>query len=192
MCWQNLCLEWSLNTFETILVWFKRVFPERGSNDVAVGLYHPWSLAQKWPRDLGLREWRGIVLSRDICPKVIRWPRSSRMKRDCIILGHLSKIDLVTSVPLNVVGLHHPWTSVQNVSGGLGPHESGGLHHPWTSVQNVSGDLSPRECGKIVSSLNFDSKRIQWTSVIKKVVGLYHPWTSVQNGSNELQSSIRW
>ena len=32
-----------------------------------VGLYHPWALALKWSGDLGLREWRGIVSSWDIC-----------------------------------------------------------------------------------------------------------------------------
>ena len=33
--------------FETILVWFRKTFLERGSSDVAVGLYHPWALSQK-------------------------------------------------------------------------------------------------------------------------------------------------
>ena len=32
---------------------------------------------------------------------------------------------------------------------------------PQTSVQNVSGDLGPRECGRIVSSLNFGSEQIR-------------------------------
>ena len=39
------------------------------------------------------------------------------MKRDCIILGHLSKSDSVTSVLENEEGLYHPGTSVQNRSG---------------------------------------------------------------------------
>ena len=42
----------SSNTFETIFVWFEKTFPERGSNDVAVGLYHPWVLALKRYGDL--------------------------------------------------------------------------------------------------------------------------------------------
>ena len=37
----------SSNTFETRLVWFGKTFLERGSSDVAVGLYHPWELALK-------------------------------------------------------------------------------------------------------------------------------------------------
>ena len=49
---------------------------------------------------------------------------------DCIILGHLSKSDPVTLVLENEEGLYHPGTSVQNVFGGLGTHESGGLQHP--------------------------------------------------------------
>ena len=35
------------NTFETSLVWFRKTFPERGSSDVAMGLYHPWTLSLK-------------------------------------------------------------------------------------------------------------------------------------------------
>ena len=34
-----------------------------------------------------------------------------------------------------------------------------------------------REGSRIVSSLDFGSERIRWTSVIEKVVGLHHPWT---------------
>ena len=37
----------NLNTFEISLVWFERTFPERGSSDAVVGLYHPWALALK-------------------------------------------------------------------------------------------------------------------------------------------------
>ena len=41
-------LSWeSSNTFETSLVWFRKTFPERGSSDVAVGLYHPGTYVQK-------------------------------------------------------------------------------------------------------------------------------------------------
>ena len=36
------------------------------------------------------------------------------LKRDCIIPGHLSKSDPVTSVLENEEGLYHPGTSVQN------------------------------------------------------------------------------
>ena len=36
-----------------------------------------------------------------------------------------------------------------------------GLHHPWTSVQNVSGDFGPRESGRIVSSLDLGPKVIR-------------------------------
>ena len=116
----------------------------------------------------------GIVSSLDTFLKVIQWPRSSRVKRDCVIPGHLSIMDSVTSVLENVMGLHHPWTSVQNVSGGFGP----------------------RECGGIASSLNFCSeciRRLQSTwmwwdciileflfrmyleaSIFVNVVGLHH------------------
>ena len=147
------------------------------------GLYHLGTSIQKWSGDLGPREWRGIVSSWDICPKRIQWLRSLRMWRDCIILELLFKMYMETSVPKNVVGLHHPWTSVQNVSGGF----------------------SPYECGGIASSLNLGSKCIWrlrppwmwWDCIIPKpqfkmysevlapmnVVGLHHPWTSVQNVS---------
>ena len=81
----------------------------------------------------------GIVSSLDTCPKVIQWLRSSRMKRDCIIPGHLSKSDLVTSVLENEEG----------------------FYHPRTSIQNRSGDFGLRECGGIASSLNFGSKCIR-------------------------------
>ena len=63
--------------------------PQKGSSDVTMGLYHPWTLALKWYGDLSLREWRGIVSSWDICPEVIPRAQSSRMKWDCIIPGHL-------------------------------------------------------------------------------------------------------
>ena len=58
---------------------------------------------------------------------------------DCIILGHLSKSDPVTSVLENEEG----------------------LYHPGTSIQNRSGEFSIRECGDIASPLNFGSKCIQ-------------------------------
>ena len=148
---------------------------------------------------------------------------------DCIILGHMSRSDLKTSVFENEEGLYHPGTYVQKWSSDFGHRECGrivsslnfgseriwwtsviekvvGLYHPWTLVQNGFGDciipghmsriylvnFDHREGGRIVSSLNFDSEWIRWTSVIEKVVGLYHPCTSVQNGSDELQSSRRW
>ena len=82
----------------------------------------------------------GIVSSLGIFPKVIWWPRSSRMNKDCIISGHLSIMDPVTSILENVVR----------------------LYHPWNLVQNGSSDFDTRERGRIVSSLNFSSKRIQW------------------------------
>ena len=75
-----------------------------------VGLYHLWTSVQNRFGDFGPQEWRGIVSSLDICPERIQWLQSSRMWRDCIILGHLSIIDPVASVLENVVGLHHPWT----------------------------------------------------------------------------------
>ena len=75
------------------------------------------------------------------------------MKRDCIILGHLSRSDPVTSVPENEEG----------------------LYHPGTSVQNRSGAFSPRECGRIASSLKFGSERYPEASVPKNVAGLHHP-----------------
>ena len=36
-----------LSHVKTSLVWFRKTFPERGSSDVAVGLYHPWTLSLK-------------------------------------------------------------------------------------------------------------------------------------------------
>ena len=63
--------------FETSLVLFGKTFLERGSSDVAVGLYHPWAL-------------------------------SLNGSGDCIIPGLMSRMDLVTSVIENVVGLYHP------------------------------------------------------------------------------------
>ena len=90
---------------------FGKTFLERGSSDVAKGLYHPGTSIHNRSSDLGHREHDGIVSSLGTFPKVIWRPRSSRMKRDCIILGHLSIIDPVTSVLENAVGLHHPWTS---------------------------------------------------------------------------------
>ena len=71
----------------------------------------------------------------EIYPKVTRRPWSSIMKRDCIIPGHLSKSDPVTSVLENEEG----------------------LYHPGTSVQNRFSDFGLRECGGIASSLNFGS-----------------------------------
>ena len=82
----------------------------------------------------------GIVSSLGTFPKVIQRSRSSRMKRDCIILGHMSRSDPETSVFENEEGLYHPGTYVQK----------------W------SGDLSHRECSRIVSSLNFGLEQIQW------------------------------
>ena len=102
----------------------------------------------------------GIVSSLGTFPKVIRRLQSSRMKRDCIILRHLSKSDLLTSVIKNEEG----------------------LYHPGTNVHNRSSDFSPRECGRITSSFNFGSQRYLEASVPKNVVGLHHPWTSVQKG----------
>ena len=94
------------------------------------GLYHPGTSVQNRSDDFSLRECGGIVSSLGIYPKVIRWPQSSRMKRDCIIPGHRSIMNLVTSIPrmkrdciipeiqfemyletlipMNVEGLHHP------------------------------------------------------------------------------------
>ena len=89
---------------------FGKTFLERGSSDAAEGLYHPGTSVHNRSGDLGHRERDGIVSSLGTFPKVIRRPRSSRMKRDFIILGHLSIIDPVASVLENVVGLHHPWT----------------------------------------------------------------------------------
>ena len=73
------------------------------------GLYHPRTSVHNRAGDLSPRERGGIVSSLGTYPKVIRRPRSSRMKRDCIIPGHLSIIDPVTLVLENVVGLYHPW-----------------------------------------------------------------------------------
>ena len=98
-----------MNTFKTSLVLFRKTFLERGGSDVPEGLYHPRTSVHNRSSDLGHREHDGIVLSLGTFPKVIRRPRSLRMKRDCIILGHLSIIDLVTSVLENVAGLYHPW-----------------------------------------------------------------------------------
>ena len=96
---------------------------------------------------------------------VIRRPRSSRMKRDCIILGHLSRSDPVASV-------------IENEEG---------LYHPGTSVQNRYDDFSPRECSGIASSLNFGSERYLEAPVPESVVGLHHPLTSVQKGIQRLR-----
>ena len=80
----------------------------------------------------------------------------------------------------NVVGLYHPWTSVQNGSGEL-----------WSSrmwkdciicdfrFRMDQVNFGHRECGRIVSSMKFGSEWIRWTSVIEKVVGLHHPWTLI-------------
>ena len=75
------------------------------------------------------------------------------MKRDCLILGHLSRIDLVTSVLENEEG----------------------LYHPGTSIQNRSGDFGPQECSGIASSLNFGSERYLEASILENVAGLHHP-----------------
>ena len=75
------------------------------------------------------------------------------MKRDCIIPGHLSKSDPVTSVLENEEG----------------------LYHPGTSVQNRSGDFGPQECSGIASSLNFGLERYPKASVPENVAGLHHP-----------------
>ena len=121
----------------------------------------------------------------------------------------MSRSDPVISVIENVVGLYHPWTSVQNGSGVTSVIKNvAGLYHPWTLVQNGSSELHSsrtwqdciilelqfrmdpmnfghQEGGNIVSSLDFGSKWIRWTSVIEKVVGLYHLWSSVQNRSGD-------
>ena len=75
------------------------------------GFYYPRTSIHNRSGDLGPRERDGIVSSLGTCPKVIQRPWSSRMKRYCIIPGHLSIMNPVTSVLKNVVGLHHPWTS---------------------------------------------------------------------------------
>ena len=118
---------------------FEKTFLERGSSDVAEGLYHPGTSVHNRSGDLGPRERDGIVSSLGTFPKVIQRPQSSRMKRDCIIPGHLSKSDPVTLVLKNEEG----------------------LYHPGTSVQNRSGDFSPRECSGIVSSLGIFPKVIR-------------------------------
>ena len=124
------------------MVLFKNTFFERGSSDVAVGLYHPRTSVHNRSGDLSPQERGGIVSSLGTFPKVIQRPRSSRMKRDCNIPGHPSKSDSVASVLENEEG----------------------LYHPGTSVQNRSGDFGLRECGGIASSLNFGSKCI-WRSL---------------------------
>ena len=73
------------------------------------GFYHPRTSIHNRSGDLDPRERGGIVSSLGTFPKVIRRLRSSRMKRDCIISGHLSIIDPMTSVLENMVGLYHPW-----------------------------------------------------------------------------------
>ena len=93
---------------------FEKTFPERGSSDVAMGLYHLRTSVHNRSSYLGPQERDGIVSSLGTFPKVIWRPRSSRMKRDCIILGHLFKSDPVTSVLKNDEGLYHPGTSIQN------------------------------------------------------------------------------
>ena len=63
---------------------------ERGTSDddVAVGLYHPWTLVLKWSADFCLRDVVGIVSCLDISPKVIRRFLSSWCGLDCFIPGH--------------------------------------------------------------------------------------------------------
>ena len=150
-----------------------------------VGLYHPWTSVQNRSGELGTRERSRIVSSLNFSSERIRWLLSSRMWWDRMILELWFRTNPVTSVLENVVG----------------------LYHPWTSVQNVYGDFGPRECGGIVSSLNFSSERIRWlrssrmwwdcivpelqfitdpvTSILANVVGLYHPKTLVQNESGD-------
>ena len=94
-----------------ILGHLSRIDPVTSVLENEEGLYHPRTSVHNRSSDLGPRECGGIVSSLGTCPKVIWRPRSLSMKRDCIILGHLSIIDPVTSVLENVVGLHHPWTS---------------------------------------------------------------------------------
>ena len=73
---------------------------------------------------------------------------------DCIIPGHLSIIDPMTSVLENVVGLYHPWAlSLKYPETSVFENEEG-LYHPGTSIHNRSNDLGPRECGRIASSLD--------------------------------------
>ena len=71
----------------------RKDLPRRGSSDVAKGLYRPGTSVHNRSDGFGPRECGRIASSLGICPEVIRRPQSSRMKRDCIILGHLSTID---------------------------------------------------------------------------------------------------
>ena len=91
------------------------------------GLYHPGTSVHNRSGDLGPRERGGIVSSLGTFPKVIQRPWSLIMKRNCIILGHLSKSDPMTSVLKNEEGLYHPGTSVQNISCDFGLCEGGGI-----------------------------------------------------------------
>ena len=72
------------------------------------GLYHPGTSVHNRSGDLSHRECDWIVSSLGTFPKLIQRPRYSRMKRDCIILGYMSRSDPMTSVIENVAGLYHP------------------------------------------------------------------------------------
>ena len=142
-----------------------------------VGLHHPWTFVQNVSRGFNSRECGGIASSLNFCSKFIQRIWSTWMWWDFIIHEILFKMYLEASVPVNVVG----------------------LHHPWTSIQNVSKSFSPCECGGIASSLKIYSKCIQrlrspwmwWYCIIPEllfrmyleisvpmnVVGLHHPWT---------------
>ena len=159
------------------------MYPEVSAPMNVVGLHHPWTSVQNVFGGLCPRECGGIASSLNFGSKCIRRSRPPWMWWDCIILELQFKMYPEVSAPMNVVGLHHPWTSVQNVFRGL----------------------DPRECGRIASSLNFCSKCFQklwspwmwWdyiipehlfkmylkTSVPVNVVGFHHPWNSIQNVS---------
>ena len=163
-------------------------------------MYHPRTFVHNRSGDLSHRERDGIVSSLGTFPKVIRRPQSSRMKRDCIIPGHLSIIDPVTSVIENVMGLYHPWEPSLRCSETSVFENEEGLYHPGTFVHNRIGDLGHQERDGIVSSLGTFPKVIRRprssrmkryciipgnlsiiysvTSVLEKVVGMHHPWTS--------------
>ena len=96
-------------------------------------------------------QWDCIILG--TCPKLIRRPQSSRMKRDCMILEHMSRNNPVTSVIENVAGLYHPLSSIQNGS------------------SEIQSSRRWQDC--IILELLFKTDLV--TLVMENVVGFYHP-----------------